>query len=164
MVGLLVGMAAFVSPRLDATFGDFDASAKQHPVNAPRQIRLQAREDALRDAVNAERRRNGLGALAIEPTLQRDARAHTADMIRFGYFGHEWHDGRSFRAWILRHATCDRMGEILAWSSPQQTPDHAVRQWLDSPDHRALLLAKTWTVMGVELTQQHAAVDFGRQC
>jgi uncharacterized protein YkwD len=47
---------------------------------------------------------------------------------------------------------------------PQQTPDHAARQWLDSPGHRALLLAKTWTVMGVELTQRHAAVDFGRRC
>jgi uncharacterized protein YkwD len=164
VVALIVGMATLVSSPLDATFGDRDASAKPRSVHAPREIRLQAREEALRDAVNAERRRNGLAPLAIDPTLQRDARAHTADMIRFGYFGHEWHDGRSFRAWILRRTTCDTMGEILAWSSPQQTPDHAVRQWLDSPGHRALLLAKTWTVMGVELTQRHAAVDFGRQC
>ena len=164
MVVLLVGIAALVPSPLDATFGDLDASATQRSVHAPPQIRLQAREEALRDAVNAERRRNGLGPLAIDSTLQRDARMHTADMIRFGYFGHEWHDGRSFRAWILRRTTCDTMGEILAWSSPQQTPGHAVRQWLDSPGHRALLLGTTWTVMGVELTQRHAAVDFGRRC
>jgi uncharacterized protein YkwD len=85
-------------------------------------------------------------------------------MIRFGYFGHEWHDGRPFRSWIADKTTCGTTGEILAWSSPRQTPDHAVRQWLDSRSHRALLLGEVWTDMGVELTQRHAAVQFGRRC
>ena len=54
--------------------------------------------------------------------------------------------------------------EILAWRSPQETAGAAVQQWLGSPSHRAALLASTWTVMGVELTQRHATVAFGRQC
>ena len=133
-------------------------------MQATRQVELQAREQALRDAVNAERHRKGLAPLGIDPRLERNARAHTIDMIRFGYFGHEWHDGRSFGSWIAPNTTCDSTGEILAWSSPRQTPGHAVRQWLESPGHRALLLADTWTVMGVELTQRHATVQLGRRC
>jgi uncharacterized protein YkwD len=39
-----------------------------------------------------------------------------------------------------------------------------VRQWLASPSHRAALLGNSWAVMGVELTQRHAAVEFGRRC
>jgi uncharacterized protein YkwD len=128
------------------------------------QIALGAPEAALRDAVNAERSRHGLAPLAIDPSLQRAARRHVADMIRFGYFGHDWHNGTPFGRWLARLTKCVTAGEILAWRSPQETPGNAIRQWLGSPGHRAALLARTWTVMGVELTQRYAAVEFGRRC
>jgi uncharacterized protein YkwD len=135
------------------------------PTDTPiAQITLDAREEALREAVNAERSRHGLGPLVIDASLQRAARAHTANMIRFGYFGHDWQGGIPFGTWMARHTSCVMAGEILAWRSPQQTPGSAVQQWLGSPGHRAALLAKTWTVMGVELTQRHATVEFGRHC
>ena len=128
------------------------------------QIKLDGREAALREAVNAERSRHGLAPLAIDASLQRAARAHTANMIRFGYFGHDWRGGIPFGTWMARHTSCVTTGEILARRSPQQTPRQAVRQWLDSPGHRVALLSNRWTVMGVELTQRHATVEFGRQC
>ena len=161
---LVIAMAA-LAPPADAATGEAYVSVKarlRHASQTP--IGLQSREEGLRDAVNAERRRNGLAPLGIDRKLQRDARAHTTDMIRFGYFGHQWHDGTHFRIWIARRTSCAATGEILAWHSPQQTPENAVRQWLDSPSHRALLLSSTWSVMGVELRQRHATVDFGKHC
>jgi uncharacterized protein YkwD len=85
-------------------------------------------------------------------------------MTRFGYFGHGWHNGTPFGTWLARYTRCVTASEILAWRSPQETPGAAVRQWLSSPGHRAALLANTWGVMGVELTQRHAAIEFGRRC
>ena len=135
------------------------------PTDAPiAQVKLNAREAALRNAVNAVRSRNGLVRLAVDEGLQRAARAHTANMIRFGYFGHDWHGGAPFGTWIVRYTRCVTTGEILAWKSPRQTPGNAVKQWLGSPGHRAALLAKTWTAMGVELTQRRATVEFGLRC
>lgn len=161
---LVIAMAA-LAPPADAATDEAYVSVKQRLRHASRaQIGLQSREEGLRNAVNAERLRHGLAPLGIDRKLERDARAHTLDMIRFGYFGHQWHDGTPFRIWIARGSTCDAMGEILAWHSPQQTPESAVRQWLDSPPHRALLLSGTWTDMGVELRERFATVDFGRHC
>ena len=84
-------------------------------------------------------------------------------MIRFGYFGHDWSNGAAFGTWVNRYTTCVTAGEILAWRSPRQTAGNAVKQWLASRGHRAALLAKTWSVMGVELTQRNATVEFGRR-
>ena len=135
------------------------------PIDTPiAEIKLDAREQALREAVNAERSRHGLAPLGVNASLQRAARAHTANMIRFGYFGHDWRGGIPFGTWMSRHTSCVTTGEILAWRSPQQTPGSAVQQWLDSPGHRVALLSNRWAVMGVELTKRHATVEFGRQC
>lgn len=128
------------------------------------QVTLDGREEALRDAVNAERSRHGLPALILNPGLQRAARGHTVNMSRFRYFGHDWNDGTPYRTWVNRYTGCHLAGEILAWRSPRQTPSNAVRQWLASPGHRAALLSGSWSVMGVALTQRYATVEFGRRC
>ncbi len=60
--------------------------APEQPTDPPAepiaQVELDAREAALRDAVNAERSRHGLAPLPIQASLQQAARDHTADMIR----------------------------------------------------------------------------------
>jgi Cysteine-rich secretory protein family len=127
------------------------------------EAKLDAREETLRVAVNAERRRRGLAPLPVGARLERAARDHTADMIRYRYLGHDWHNGTPFGTWVNRYTACTA-GEIIAWQSPRQTPSNAVRQWLGSPPHRAALLASSWSVMGVELTKQHALVVFGGAC
>jgi uncharacterized protein YkwD len=127
-------------------------------------VKLDAREAALRDAVNAERARNGLAPLGLNAGLERAARGHIADIVRFRYFGHDWHDRTPFGKWIGRYSRCVTTGEILAWRTPQQTADNAVQQWLASPPHRVALLSPAWSVMGVELARQYAAVEFGSRC
>ena len=124
---------------------------------------LSAREAALRDAVNSERRRNGLAPLPVGEAVERATRAHTADMIKFGYLGHDWHNGTAFSTWVSRYFGCTA-GEIIAWRSPQETPAGAIQQWLNSPGHRAALLSSGWTSMGVELAARHAVVIFAGHC
>ena len=113
--------------------------------------------------MNAERQKRGLSALPVDGKLQRAATSHTADMIKYGYLGHNWHNGTPFAGWITRYAPC-RAGEIIALRSPLETPAGAVQQWLNSPSHRVELLSPSWSAMGVQLTQQHAVVDFGGSC
>jgi uncharacterized protein YkwD len=127
------------------------------------EAKLDASEEALRAAVSAERRRRGLAPLPVGVQLERAAKDHTADMIRYNYLGHDWHNGAPFGTWVSRYTACTA-GEIIAWQSPRQTPGNALRQWLGSPPHRAALLASSWSVMGVELTKQHAIVEFGGRC
>ena len=64
------------------------------------------------------------------------------------------------------------IGEILAWGSgTYASPAAAVRQWLNSPPHRAILLSSRFTLVGIGVAYGHflghsgAAVytaDFGR--
>jgi hypothetical protein len=72
----------------------------EQPVDTPTapiaEPRLSPSEAALRNAVNAERRRHGLAALPVGPSVVRAARDHTADMIKHGYLGHDWHNGAPF--------------------------------------------------------------------
>ncbi len=124
---------------------------------------LDRREAALRDAVNAERRRQGLAPIPVDTSVQRAARAHTADMIKFRYLGHDWHNGSPFGTWVDRYTKC-AAGEILAFRSPRQSAGNAVQQWLGSPSHRAALLGREWTAMGVELAKRNATVVFRGRC
>jgi uncharacterized protein YkwD len=124
---------------------------------------LNGRQAALRDTVNAERKKYGLAPLPINGSLEHAATSHTADMIKYGYFAHDWHNGVPFGTWVARYAPC-RAGEIIAWRSPSETPAGAVQQWLNSPEHRAELLSNSWSGMGVQLTQQHAVIVFGGHC
>lgn len=158
---LLVGLTTIARPADAAPSVDTRATpALAQRVAKPR---LTAREQALRKAVNTERRRHGLAPIPVDSGVQRAARDHTADMIRFGYFGHSWHDNRPMGTWVRRYTACTA-GEIIAWRSPQQTARSAVQQWLDSPGHRAELLASTWAGMGVELRKQHATIVFEGPC
>ena len=133
------------------------------PTETVAEATLSARELALRNAVNAERQLHGLAALPVGTSLERAARDHTADMIKNGYLGHDWHTGVPFGMWVTRYFACTA-GEIIAWRSPAQTAANAIQQWLHSPGHRAALLSRTWTVMGVELAPRHATVVFGGRC
>jgi uncharacterized protein YkwD len=101
----------------------------------------------LMDLVNASRQRAGLPALQPSSRLARVARAHSADMLRNGYFGH-----RSPRQGDLAH----RLGaaglhyvhasENLALSTG---PERAHENLLNSPSHRRTLLDPQLTHLGV---------------
>jgi uncharacterized protein YkwD len=97
-------------------------------------------------AVNQTRAEYHLAPLHFDETLERAARAHSADMIRRHYFAHGAFAQR-LRAFGARGPY---VGENLAWGvGTYASPGNIVRQWLASPSHRANLLRPGYTRVGV---------------
>ena len=99
--------------------------------------------------VNAERAARSLRALAWEPRLARAAAQHAAAMATRDFFAHRDPDGRDLlgRAAAHGYAGWRYMGENLA--AGQRTPERVVRAWMDSPSHRANVLAPAACAAGV---------------
>ena len=111
----------------------------------------EARSQSAKDAslvgqVNAARAAHGVPALRVDASLASAARAHSAAMLRGGFFEH-----RNFAARIRRHGGRGRtLGENIAWGNgPFGTARGIVNQWLASPPHRQILLGRAFRRVGV---------------
>ena len=100
------------------------------------------------DRTNAERARHGLRPLAVDARLTAAAQAHSADMVRRGFFAHESPDGRQVwdRASAAGYAY-RKVAENIA--AGQRTAEEVVRGWMGSPGHRANILDGDLTQLGV---------------
>ena len=100
------------------------------------------------DRTNAERARHGLPAAHRRPRLAAAAQAHSADMVRRGFFAHESPDGRQVwdRAVAAGYAY-RKVAENIA--AGQRTAEEVVRGWMGSPGHRANILDGDLTQIGV---------------
>ena len=104
--------------------------------------------------LNHVRAEHGLPALRSNPLLAEAAAQHSREMAEDGYFDHASHNGTAF--W-RRISTWYRssgysywsVGENLLWSSPSVDPQHALRLWMASPEHRANILDGRWREIGV---------------
>ena len=97
---------------------------------------------------NAERARHGLRALTIDARLARAAQAHSADMVRRAFFAHGNPDG--LQVWdraVAAGYAYRKVAENIA--AGQRTPAEVVRGWMDSPGHRANILDRDLTQIGV---------------
>jgi uncharacterized protein YkwD len=102
-----------------------------------------SQRDAI-DQVNQIRQAHGLKALRASPSLHRSSTRYARHMVDAGYFGHA--------SRIAVSSSFSRVGETLELHSgwaPQ--PGLAVRGWMSSPEHRALLLSSQfrWVGMGI---------------
>ena len=75
-------------------------------------------------------------------------------MARKGYFSHSSADGTRFWKRILAFYPAAgyrtwRVGENLYWSSGEPDPHAAVEAWLQSPEHRVILLNRDWREFGI---------------
>jgi len=105
-----------------------------------------ASESRILGAMNQVRIANGLRPLRYAGKLHAAARAHSADMLRRGYFGHGSFDRRMSGFGV--HAPV--VGENLAWGTgPYSTAKAIVQEWLASPEHRANLLRPGFRWVGV---------------
>lgn len=105
--------------------------------------------------INQVRRSRGLRPLSLAAGLNRAAAAHARSMAANGYFSHESRDGTSPAARIRRYYPSSVVGEALLWRSPGLSAGEAVQAWLASPPHRALLLSRAFSRVG--LGAVHAA-------
>ncbi|MGW4567522.1 CAP domain-containing protein [Streptomyces sp. NPDC004561] len=100
---------------------------------------------------NAERGRAGLPPLAVDAPLTAAAQAHCADMVARDFYAHTSPDGaepwdRAAAAGSARRT----IGENIACG--QRSPAAVVTGWMNSPGHRANILAREFTHIGVGFT------------
>jgi uncharacterized protein YkwD len=107
---------------------------------------LTSTEAGLLGAVNQTRAAYGLAPVRFDATLERAARAHSADMLRHAYFAH----GAFAQRLQAFGARGPFVGENLAWGSGNlAAPGSIVSAWLASPEHRANLLRPTFRWIGI---------------
>src|SRR4051794_26356857 len=154
--GVSIGMAAAVVT-LPALKAD-DADARRVRVCANRDVEFQLAPVKARHALACEiarlRAKRGLGRLHQSSLLDRASRRHAADMVKRAYFSHESPGGagpadRARRVGYAK-ATCSwRIGEVLAWGvAGRSTAAATVQAWLDSPEHRRILVSNRYDELG----------------
>ena len=103
-------------------------------------------ERALLVAMNRARTSRGLRPLRLDARLETAARAHSTEMLRYGYFAHGSF-GRRLTSFGVRGSV---IGENLAWGKGlYRRAGVIVGEWLRSPEHRANLLRPGFRRVGI---------------
>ena len=115
---------------------------------------LSALETGVLQQLNAIRAQHGLVALKLSSDLTASAAQHSAEMGADGYFEHNSVDGTPFWKRIQHWYASNgygywSVGENLLWSSPDVDPKGALTLWMNSPEHRANILAPRWREIGI---------------
>ncbi|WP_405534160.1 CAP domain-containing protein [Streptomyces sp. NBC_00075] len=100
------------------------------------------------DLTNRERARAGLPPLATDALLTRAAQAHSTDMVVRQFYSHTGPDGS--QPWDRAAAagsTRRTIGENIACG--QRSPAEVVDGWMNSPGHRANILKREFTHIGI---------------
>ncbi|MCO1659147.1 CAP domain-containing protein [Pseudonocardia humida] len=99
-------------------------------------------------ATNVERARHGLPALTVDARLGAAAQDHSDDMVRRAFFSHDNPDGA--QVWdraLARGYRYRKVAENIA--AGQRSAADVVAGWMDSPGHRANILDRELTQIGV---------------
>lgn len=98
------------------------------------------------DLVNKERVKQGLSKLKIDTKVGKAAVVRAKEIQTS--FSHTRPNGSSFSTALKEAGVNYRgSGENIAWG--QKTPQQVVEAWLNSPSHRANILNKNFTTIGV---------------
>ena len=95
--------------------------------------------------------------LRAHEQLDLAAARHATDMFERRYFSHVSPGGsdladRAGRAGYAVRRCSWRVGEILAWGvGPRSTAAGTVRAWMDSPEHRRILISRRYRELGLGL-------------
>ena len=91
------------------------------------------------DLVNAERAKEGLSPLTIDPKVEKAATVRANEIQ--SNFDHTRPNGSSFSTALTEQGVNYRgAGENIAWG--QRTPQEVVTAWMNSPGHRANIMNK----------------------
>ena len=112
-------------------------------------------EAELHRAVNDFRGDQRLIALERRPDLDAVARAHSADMVRRGFFSHDNPEGWN---WVDRMRGAGVQGFAMAGENVGQTnrgdPNREILNgWIVSPDHRQNLVARPYNATGIGIAR-----------
>ena len=102
---------------------------------------------------NVDRTSNGLSSLIEESVLVEIGRERSADMVARNYFSHDIPpDGEKvFAIMDRRRVPFESAGENLAWNNAgvSATVQHAEKDFMNSPTHRANIMRGAFTRIGV---------------
>jgi uncharacterized protein YkwD len=117
------------------------------PKPEEKKLELTEEEKGVLDQTNAQRKAAGLSELVPNAKLFEAARGHSTNMAKQGRMSHVL-DGRTH---MDRAAAAGYpylyLGENIAWN--QQTPAHVVECWMQSSGHRANILSRNYTEIGI---------------
>jgi uncharacterized protein YkwD len=134
----------------------------------PQAVGLDAAEQVIFNLTNRERAAVGLPALKWDMRLQAAARLHAADLAERSYFSHT-SDKPGFETPSKRVNQAGALdfgaGENIAFNevSPDTTGEKFMVQWMNSPPHRAGILDKTYTHIGVGVYRRKDGRIYGVQ-
>lgn len=130
--------------------------------------------------VNRDRAQHAAAPVRAAGQLASAATAHSTDMVTHQYFSHTSPTSGSLTQRVLRTGYVHKsryalLGETIAWGSLEYaTPDSLVAAFLESPEHRRIMLDKHYRDVGVGLVLGAPApgvsdpaatvtLDFGRR-
>lgn len=127
--------------------GAFEAGPPSAGAGKAEGAKLNQEEQAIIDLVNKEREKENLPPLVPHEKLVQIARAHSLNMAKQNRMDHTL-DGKNpiDRAKEVGYQP-PGVAENVAWGA--RTPDEVVRMWMNSPGHRANILGKQTTEVGI---------------
>lgn len=122
-------------------------------ITIPSAAPLKSVEDEIVRLVNVERSKNGLAPLKNNWQAARVARIKSQDMIDNNYFSHTSPVyGSPFKMMENYGLRFSAAAENIAYG--QRTAQEVMTAWMNSPGHRANILSKTVTEIGVGVAKK----------
>lgn len=121
----------------------------------PSQLTVKEARSSVTCLINKRRKHNGLRKVTLDVRLVRAAQRHSTAMDRQNFFDHDSPGGsdpisRIQRSGYLSGASSWAVGENIRWGSGSLgTPRVAVREWMNSPSHRHIMLSGRYRHVGV---------------
>jgi uncharacterized protein YkwD len=126
-----------------------------------KEFKLSEDEQGVLDATNAERKAEGLPPLKPNPKLFAAARAHSENMAKQSKLDHVL-DEKSPADRVKAAGYAFRMvGENVEHNAP--TPAEAVKDWMNSPGHKANILNKDFTEIGIAVARNDKGEPYWTQ-
>lgn len=128
-------------------------------------------EGQVRGLINGVRANNGLSTLSANGSLASAAREHSQDMASNGYFSHYGLNGSGPDSRAKANGySFSLIGEnIYAGNMNLNSPSAAVGAWMNSAEHKAIILNGSFTEIGVwywcdpnSAYEGYFTADFGR--
>lgn len=117
----------------------------------PEALKLSEDEQAVLELTNAERKKEDLPALKPSPKLFAAARGHSRNMAAQEKLAHDL-DDKTFADRIMdTDYRFKAGGENVAWNDA--TPKEVVAAWMNSPPHKANILSKDFTEIGIGMAK-----------
>lgn len=111
------------------------------------------------DLVNQERSKAGLGSLSMDDQLSNMAMAKAKDMYDNNYFDHNSPThGSPFDMMKEYGITYNSAGENIA--KGQTTPSQVMKDWMNSPGHKANILNKSYSHIGIAFYNNEWVQEF----